>query len=150
MFRPTTAVVFIALSLASGTRATYQPTWESLDWLQTRFSISILTLLVLCIADSRPIPDWFDEAKFGIFIHWGIFSVPSWSTGGGAEWYVQRLLTGSDHNATRNFHYKTYGKGFSYDQFGPMFKAELWDPAQWAELFKTAGGKVCCSYLQAL
>eukprot|EP00118_Oscarella_pearsei_P002106 m.9541 g.9541 ORF g.9541 m.9541 type:complete len:568 (+) comp21418_c0_seq1:182-1885(+) len=100
----------------------YQPTWESLD--------------------SRPIPDWFDEAKFGIFIHWGIFSVPSWAKDGSiAEWYYQRLLTGGDGNATREFHAKTYGPDFSYAEFGPMFKAELWDPAQWAELFKNAGAK---------
>ncbi|XP_065181067.1 alpha-L-fucosidase-like isoform X1 [Sycon ciliatum] len=98
----------------------YEPTWDSLD--------------------SRPLPAWYDQAKFGIFIHWGIFSVPSWSHHL-AEWYYQYLLTGSDNNETREFHYATYGQDFKYDEFGPMFKAELWDPAQWTQLFSDAGAK---------
>ncbi|XP_065181072.1 alpha-L-fucosidase-like [Sycon ciliatum] len=101
-------------------KTVYEPTWESLD--------------------SRPLPAWYDQAKFGIFIHWGIFSVPSWSHEA-AEWYVQYLLTGDDGNATRNFHAANYGPDFKYSDFGPMFKAELWDPAQWAQLFSDAGAK---------
>ena len=63
-----------------------------------------LFLLVPHVADnpdSRPLPSWYDEAKFGIFIHWGIFSVPAWSHGI-AEWYLQYLLTGNltDSSAT--------------------------------------------------
>jgi alpha-L-fucosidase len=47
---------------------TFQPTWESLD--------------------QRPVPQWFRDAKFGIFIHWGVYSVPGWSSKGQyAEWY---------------------------------------------------------------
>lgn len=57
-------VVFLLLLAAQlGAGAKYEPTWESLD--------------------ARPIPDWFDDVKFGIFIHWGVFSVPSF----GSEWF---------------------------------------------------------------
>ena len=52
-----------------------------------------MCVCVFIIADSRPLPAWYDQAKFGIFIHWGIFSVPSWSHHL-AEWYYQYLLTG--------------------------------------------------------
>ena len=58
------------------------------------WSIKYSSDFAIAFSDSRPLPAWYDEAKFGIFIHWGIFSVPSWSHGGAAEWYVQKLLTG--------------------------------------------------------
>jgi alpha-L-fucosidase len=97
----------------------YKPDWNSLD--------------------SRPIPDWFGDAKFGIFIHWGVYSVPSWAPKGRyAEWYWYDMYNSEE---TKKFHNKTYGKSFKYQDFAPMFKAELFDPEKWAELFYNAGAK---------
>lgn len=89
------------------------------------------------LPDTRPLPDWYDDVKFGVFITWGPYSVPAH----GNEWYLQRLLTGADDNATRIWHQKTYGPNFSYADFGPLYKAELWDPNEWAQLFLEAGIK---------
>jgi alpha-L-fucosidase len=109
----------------------YKPAWESLD--------------------KRPVPGWFEDSKFGIFIHWGVYSVPSWGPTGDsigvydkyAEWYWNKLLnTGSKVNKNfRRFHDETYGPDFKYQDFAPMFKAELFDPDQWAALFKESGAK---------
>ncbi len=118
----------ISLSLSA---QTYQPNWESLD--------------------KRPVPAWFEDSKFGIFIHWGVYSVPSWAPFGDsisvydkyAEWYWNKLInTESKVNKYFvRFHDKTYGKNFKYQDFAPMFKAELFNPDQWAELFKKSGAK---------
>lgn len=56
-------LALLALLLLTGVHCRYQPNWESID--------------------SRPLPGWYDQAKFGIFIHWGVFSVPSF----GSEWF---------------------------------------------------------------
>ena len=98
----------------------YEPNWESLD--------------------ARPIAPWFDEAKFGIFIHWGVYSVPAWSPKGTySEWYWWSM---QDKNGeTRKFHDRTYGAEFTYQDFAPMFKAELFDPDQWADLFARSGAR---------
>jgi len=96
------------------------PTWESLD--------------------SRPCPQWFDEAKFGIFIHWGVYSVPAWAPKGQyAEWYWHAM---SDKTGPAwQFHVRTYGEHFKYQDFASAFKAELFDPAQWADLFARSGAR---------
>jgi alpha-L-fucosidase len=109
----------------------YKPSWESLD--------------------KRPVPGWFEDAKFGIFIHWGVYSVPSWGPTGDsigvydkyAEWYWNKLLNKSSqvNKYFQRFHEKTYGPYFKYQDFAPMFKAELFQPDQWAELFKESGAK---------
>ena len=123
----------LALLLASFTLSaqTYQPAWESLD--------------------KRPVPQWFEDSKFGIFIHWGVYSVPSWGPTGDSigvydkysEWYWNKLInTGSKVNKNfSRFHLKTYGPNFKYQDFAPMFKAELFNPDDWADLFKKAGAK---------
>jgi len=91
--------------------------------------------------DSRPIPEWYDDAKFGIFIHWGVYSVPSWApVGTYAEWYWNNLAQGPG-NPTYEFHVKTYGKNFQYTDFAPMFTAELWNPEYWADLFVLSGAQ---------
>lgn len=83
------------------------------------------------------VPDWYRKAKFGIFIHWGVYSVPAF----GSEWYSRNMyIQGSpefDH------HVKTYGpqKDFGYKDFIPMFDAPNFDPDAWADLFKKAGAK---------
>lgn len=104
----------------------YENTWESLD--------------------SRPIPSWFEEAKFGIFIHWGVYSVPAWRKlepglyASYAEWYYARVMFNPD-NGGEEFHNKNYGPDFEYRDFGPMFRAELFDPGLWADLFKKSGAR---------
>lgn len=101
--------------------------------------------------DSRPVPTWYTNAKFGIFIHWGVYSVPAYAPVGKefgvyakyAEWYWNRLEkdTSNVGSAFRRFHEKTYGKDFRYQDFAPMFKAELFNPDQWADLFVASGAK---------
>ena len=80
------------------------------------------------------VPTWYQNAKFGIFIHWGIYSVPAF----GSEWYSRNMyIQGSPEY---EHHLKTYGKHteFGYKDFIPMFKAEKFDPYRWAEFFSQA------------
>ncbi|HMK16650.1 MAG TPA: alpha-L-fucosidase [Chitinophagaceae bacterium] len=98
---------------------TYQPNWESLD--------------------KRPTPQWFKDSKFGIFIHWGVYSVPGWSTKGSyAEWYQQGLQT--TDTARQKFHKAKFGNRTYYD-LANDFKAELFNPDDWAKLFEASGAK---------
>jgi alpha-L-fucosidase len=96
--------------------------------------------------DSRPIPTWFQDAKFGIFIHWGVYSVPAWRQlepglyASYAEWYYARVMFNPD-NGGEEFHNSNYGKEFEYRDFAPLFKTELFDPGLWAELFRRSGAK---------
>lgn len=107
----------------------YEANWESLD--------------------QRPTQEWFGDAKFGIFIHWGPYSVPAWSPAGTyTEWYQfwlqQHNIFGNNKpnkDAIPNLQKSVYGDESNYYDFGKMFKAELYDPAEWAELFKNAGAK---------
>ena len=113
-------MICVLASFASTSEVRYEPTWESLD--------------------ARPTPAWFDEAKFGIFIHWGVYSVPAWAPKGQySEWYWQRMQN-KDHPIWK-FHVQTYGEDFKYQDFAPMFKAELFDPDQWADIFARSGAK---------
>ena len=99
--------------------AQVQPTWESIN--------------------ERGYPQWFSDAKLGIFIHWGVYSVPAYaSLEGYAEWYYRGLMTNDDRKA---FQERIYGKDFKYEDFAPMWKAELWNPDEWADLFKKSGAK---------
>lgn len=103
----------------------------------------------------HPVPKWYARDKFGIFIHWGIYSVPAfaphtWELGEVdskewfadnpyAEWYYNSLNIGK--GPTYEHHMEKYGKDFKYEDFIPMWKAENWDPKQWAEIFKEAGAE---------
>ncbi len=81
------------------------------------------------------VPEWYRDAKFGIFIHWGVYSVPAF----GSEWYPREMYTeGSEVN---KHHVATYGplSAFGYKDFIPKFTAEKFDPGAWAKLFKAAG-----------
>ncbi len=90
--------------------------------------------------DSRPTPAWWLDAKFGIFIHWGVYAVPGWcSKGNYAEWYQNGLMNGD--TARQAFHRAKFGADFSYYQFADQFKAELYDPNEWAQLFEKSGAK---------
>ena len=108
---------FFAMQQQLQAQQRYQATWESLKNYKT--------------------PDWFRDAKFGIFIHWGVFSVPAFET----EWYPRQMY----QQGTEEFkhHVATYGpqSKFGYKDFIPMFKAEKFNPEQWVTLFKKAGAK---------
>ncbi len=97
-----------------------EPTWESIN--------------------ERGYPQWFSDAKLGIFIHWGVYSVPAYASKEGyAEWYYRGLMTRD--SARMAFHNRVYGEDFDYKSFDSQFKAELWNPDQWAVLFKNSGAK---------
>lgn len=88
----------------------------------------------------RPYPEWFKDAKLGIFIHWGLYSVPSYgSKESYAEWFLRGLQL--KDSLRTNFVKNTYGEDFTYKDFAPLFKAELFNPDEWANLFKKAGAK---------
>jgi alpha-L-fucosidase len=86
-------------------------------------------------------PYWFDDAKFGIFVHWGVYSVPAWSPPGEqyAEWYWRWME--DPNNAVYAHHEQTYGKDFKYDDFIAQFTAAKYDPKAWVQLFQAAGAK---------
>ncbi|MCG8508093.1 MAG: alpha-L-fucosidase, partial [Rhodospirillales bacterium] len=95
----------------------YEPNWESL------FKVD-------------EAPEWFRDDKFGIYFHWGVYSVPAY----GSEWYPRHMYE------RQNFvehHTKTYGDPgeYPYTKFVPKFKAEKFDANEWAELFKQAGAR---------
>ena len=114
--------IFLALLLfwaLGSAQAQVLPTWESIN--------------------QRGYPQWFSDAKLGIFIHWGVYSVPAFASKEGyAEWYYRGLMTNDDRKA---FQERIYGKDFRYEDFVPMWKAELWNPDEWAELFEKSGAK---------
>ncbi|MBC9032010.1 alpha-L-fucosidase [Sphingomonas sp. JC676] len=82
-------------------------------------------------------PEWFRDAKFGIFIHWGVYSVPAFAN----EWYSRNMYVPG--NAAFEHQVKTYGpqSKFGYKDFIPQFKAEKFDANQWIALFQEAGAK---------
>jgi alpha-L-fucosidase len=117
-------------SLANAQR--YEPNWNSVD--------------------SRPTPAWWSDAKFGIFIHWGVYSVPAFAPKGEyAEWYWNRLnapakpdLSADEARIraeTRAFHERVYGKNFAYTDFAPQFRAEMFDADRWAQTLRRSGAK---------
>ncbi|WP_263350356.1 alpha-L-fucosidase [Acidicapsa acidisoli] len=88
------------------------------------------------------IPQWYKDAKFGIFIHWGVYSVP----GAENEWYPRNMYRPSE-GAYKNFQEHFASKdpaqkdALGYKDLIPLFRAEKWDPAAWAHLFKEAGAR---------
>ena len=113
----------LASVLAAPAQAPYQPTWESLD--------------------RHKIPAWYDDAKIGLSMHWGIYAVPAWAPRDVevpyAEWYGARM--DEPGNPTHDYHLKTYGTNHPYDRFIPQWKAESYDPAEWARFAKRMGAK---------
>ncbi len=108
--------------------AHYEKTWESID--------------------SRPLPRWYDDAKLGIFVHWGLYSVPAYapkrqdveSTGlAYAEWYGWQVA--QKYPPYYDFHKQMYGEAFRYEDFAGQWKGEMFDPDKWAALFKRAGAQ---------
>ena len=85
----------------------------------------------------NPIPVWYQNAKFGIFIHWGVYSVPAF----GNEWYPRNMYI--EGSPEYEYHRKVYGeqKDFGYADFIPLFKGENFDAKAWAQLFSDAGAR---------
>ncbi len=85
----------------------------------------------------RPAPDWFRDAKFGMFFHWGPYTVPAYEN----EWYSRNMYNkGLSQN---KYHVEKYGKlsEFGYKDFLPLFTGDRFDPESWAELMRIAGDK---------
>ncbi|KAI3380581.1 hypothetical protein SNEBB_004697, partial [Seison nebaliae] len=97
------------------TNCKYEPTWESLD--------------------SHPIPQWYDEGKIGIFIHWGLYSVPSFKT----EWFWRDWKSNS--TVFVQFMRENYKPDFTYADFAPEFTASFFNASEWVDIFKSAGAK---------
>jgi alpha-L-fucosidase len=97
----------------------YLPTWNSLR--------------------THPTPQWLKDAKFGIYTHWGVYSVPAHGPNG--TWYPHHMYC--EGTPQYEYHLKTYGhtSKFGYKDFIPMFTAEKFDPDEWAECFKQAGAQ---------
>lgn len=123
-----TAAVFTSLCC----KAAYDADWKSLD--------------------KRPVPSWWTEAKFGIFIHWGPYAVPAFapvfpdgafSWDGFAEWYQGKMIAKTQNKSTAKFgeHHKKHYAGAPYANFAAQFTARFFNAADWAELFKRAGAK---------
>ncbi len=95
--------------------------------------------------NSRPVPEWFEDAKFGIFIHWGLYSVPAYAPHGHyAEWYGCHCDVEKESPVDKqyyDYHQKTYGKDFKYADFVNMFKAENFNAKDWISLFEDAGAR---------
>ena len=93
----------------------YENNWESLN--------------------SRQVPTWFEDAKFGIFIHWGLYSVPAYAPFGDyAEWYGWSLRLENPNERQKmyvEYHKKHYGENFRYEDFVPGFTAENFDADEW-------------------
>ncbi len=149
-WRATATLLFVVASIgitvpgdsSAGEKSHYEPTTESLR--------------------KHKAPQWFEDAKFGIFVHWGVYAVPAYH-----EWYITFMspmssfgpnLGGPPYTAKRGhlsedvfkantledavrYHLENYGPDFAYDDFIPMFKAEKYDPQGWAELFRKSGAK---------
>lgn len=101
---------------AAETIRKYDPTWESLD--------------------KRPLPDWYDSAKVGIFIHWGVYSVPTMGT----EWFWTNWKTSEAPNYV-DYMRNNFRPGFTYQEFAKDFTAEHFNAKEWAKLFANSGAK---------
>jgi alpha-L-fucosidase len=124
---------------AQGTQAPahYEPTLESLN--------------------RHPLPEWYADAKLGIFIHWGLYSVPGWAPlvhpehdftsqdyihhNPYAEWYLNSMRL--DGSPTQAYHREHYGANYDYYNFAAVFDKEIqkWNPDTWAKVFRDAGAK---------
>ncbi|MBK6932388.1 MAG: alpha-L-fucosidase [Saprospirales bacterium] len=115
------AILFLILYGTPSFAQNYLPDWSSLD--------------------QRATPEWWLDAKFGIFIHWGVYSVPAFTAKGNyAEWYQHSLENNAHEGKVRDFHLKNYGNRNYYD-LAADFHAELFEPDEWARLFEKAGAR---------
>lgn len=128
------ALLALCGSAAVAGQKYYEATWDSLK--------------------NYEVPEWYQDAKFGVWTHWGVYSVAAYRGTHAAEWYPKWMYLKEDPNkpfgryeqqgaAIAAHHLEKYGSpaDFGYHDFIPMFKAEKWDPDAWAELFKKSGAK---------
>ncbi|XP_012990897.3 tissue alpha-L-fucosidase isoform X1 [Esox lucius] len=113
-----TLLLFPVVALSPGTAVRYSANWTSID--------------------SRPLPPWYDEAKIGIFIHWGVFSVPGF--GQFSEWFWW-WWKGAQREAEVDFMNKHYPPNFEYTDFANNFRAQFFNPDDWADIFESSGAK---------
>ncbi len=112
--------VILSLLVSTMSLGTYEPSWESLD--------------------QRENPAWFQDAKFGIFIHWGVYAVPAWGPKDRySEWYWYDME--NKNSETWHFHENTYGSDFKYQSFAPLWKTDMFEPEHWADIFARSGAK---------
>ncbi|NP_001279640.1 tissue alpha-L-fucosidase precursor [Callorhinchus milii] len=108
--------VWVTLWPGTAPHPSYTPDWASLD--------------------ARPLPEWYDESKIGVFLHWGVFSVPSYRS----EWFWWDW-EGLHSPDILTFMERNYKSGFTYPDFASQFTAEFFDPDQWADLIQDSGAR---------
>nr|XP_054762376.1 alpha-L-fucosidase-like [Lytechinus pictus] len=101
------------------TSAQYQPNWDSID--------------------SRSLPAWYDQSKFGVFIHWGLYSVPSFEPN--SEWFWWRWKGSDPSPDVDKFMKDIYKPYFTYSDFASSFRAEFFDPYEWTDILQASGAK---------
>lgn len=112
-------VLLIVASLSSQTclGVKYEPNWNSID--------------------SRPLPAWYDDVKIGMFINWGVYSVPSYSN----EWFWYSWKGPKPDPRVVKLMEQFYPPTFTYADFAAEFKAEFYDPVKWVDIIKSSGAK---------
>ena len=122
--RMSVLLLLLVASMTVSAQEAYTPDWESLS-------------------RHTAVPEWMRDAKFGIYCHWGVYSVPAY----GNEqyyYYMHRDSTSADFLMNgHNRHIALYGplSDFGYHDFIPMFRAEHFDADAWAELFRESGAR---------
>ncbi|XP_058123217.1 putative alpha-L-fucosidase [Anopheles ziemanni] len=114
------SLAILSLVVCAVTALRYESTWESLD--------------------SRPLPQWYDDAKVGIMIHWGVYSVPSYGSGNTAAWFWYHWKVNKSPKFVQYMR-KNYKPGFTYQEFASDFTARYFDAAEWVDLFERSGAK---------
>ena len=124
----------ITMSACKSEKSSYKPDTSTIKSPQ---GTDVFKPDSVSIAQNYKIPEWFRDAKFGVFIHWGVYSVPAF----GNEWYPNLMY--SKDSETYKHHIKNYGEltEFGYKDFIPMFKAENFNADEWMSLFKESGIK---------
>jgi alpha-L-fucosidase len=117
---PSLAVILVCCVSLSCAGAAAQP--DKADW---------------AVLQKHAVPEWFKDAKFGIYAHWGVYSVPAF----GSEWYPRNMYI--ENHRVHEHHVETYGgpAAFGYKDFVPLFKAERFDAEEWADLYQRAGAR---------
>ena len=127
-------LLFLAIASCSNIPVEYKP---DISTYKSPLGTEVFMPDSASIARNYQIPEWFKDAKFGVFIHWGVYSVPAY----GNEWYPRNMY--QEGSEVYKHHIETYGPltEFGYKDFIPMFKAEKFDADQWVSLFKESGIK---------
>ena len=110
--------VFLIYALCFQVDSKYEPNWESID--------------------SRPLPSWYDESKVGIFMHWGVFSVPAFGVNESAFLWLDQK---QGNPTVLKFLKNNYRPDWTYADFASDLTTEFFDPDQWADIFKASGAR---------